>query len=160
MKPSMKDKILSRQESVVVDELHVINSVGSFDVCTINFVNDLTTEPQTLFYDSFSDRYFYSTFSKVLTAEYNANRMYTMFGTLYLDEFYGFLGLPIADTGSGKYRVWDIELSNGIQWIEFKHEPIIHRNIKGYSISVGAMSEPMEIDARNCDELSFNPFSK
>ena len=160
MKPSIKDKILSRQESVIVDELHVVKSVGSYDVCTVNFVNDLTTEPQTLFYDSMSDRYFYSTFSKVLTAEYHANRMYCMFGTLYLDEFYGYLGIPSYDLGSNKYKVWDIELSNGLQWIEFNHEPIIHRNIHGYSISVGAMCEPMEIDATECDSLCYDSFSK
>lgn len=74
-------------------------------------------EEEVLFYDEFSDRYFTSTVSKVLQAEYHLNRNYVLRGYVSLNEFYDFLGISHFDGGDDIGWVCDGE----INWIDFDH---------------------------------------
>lgn len=77
-------------------------------------------EETLLFYDSYSERYFNSTISHVLQAEYHLNRNFCLGGDVSVNMFYEFLGLdPII--GGDKF-VWDI--SGGIGWIDFNHRTV------------------------------------
>lgn len=78
-----------------------------------------TNEEETLFYDDFSQRYFTSTISKVLQAEYHLNRNYVLGGGVYVNDFYDFLGISHVDEGDAEvgWSCYDGE----IQWIDFNH---------------------------------------
>lgn len=75
-----------------------------------------------LFYDSISDRYFYSTPQAVTEAEYDFNRNFALRGYANLNEFYDFLGLP--NTLCGDVIGWDMDSGfnfYGYSWIDFEH---------------------------------------
>lgn len=79
---------------------------------------DDVNEEQRLFYDSISQRYFQSTISKVLQAEYHLNRnMVLGFGFVSINDFYDFLG--IDQVPEGDTLGWYI--SDGLMWIDFNH---------------------------------------
>lgn len=82
---------------------------------------DLDDEGETrLFYDEFSDRYFQSTFAKVLQAELHLNRNFLLKGVQSLNDFYEFLGLEKTDEGD--WLGW-----SNIQeyyWIDFNHRKV------------------------------------
>lgn len=71
------------------------------------------------FYDLYSGRYFESTMSSVLQAEYHLNRNFSMLGLAALNEWYSFLGLEGLDGGDELY--WFCDFADGIQWIDFAH---------------------------------------
>ncbi len=75
-------------------------------------------EEEMLFYDDWSRRYFTSTLSKVLQAEYHLNRNYVLRGCVELNEFYDFLGISRLD--SGDEVGWTCE--EEISWIDFDHQ--------------------------------------
>lgn len=77
---------------------------------------DANEEPR-LFYDSFGERYFQSTISKVLEAEYHLNRNFVLGGFVPLNQFYEFLGIDKLKDGDelGWY------ISDEIYWIDFNH---------------------------------------
>lgn len=69
------------------------------------------------FYDAHSKRYFESTLSKVLEAEYHCNRDYTGIGEVAVNEFYEYLGLePVKDDND----VYNID--SGLWWIDFNNK--------------------------------------
>ena len=76
-----------------------------------------------LFYDEFSGRYFESTMKDVLIAEHSLNKIITVDGGAYLNEFYELLGLETVDYGD--YMGWN---AYGLMemywhpWLEFEHE--------------------------------------
>ena len=74
-------------------------------------------EERHIFYDSFGERYFESTFSNVLQAEYHLNRNYVLGGNVALNDFYEFLGLE--PTGNGNDFGWS--MASGYSWIDFNH---------------------------------------
>lgn len=75
-------------------------------------------EEEMLFYDVFSERYFTSTMSKVLQAEYHLNRNYVIGGGVEINQFYDFLGISRVDGGDDVgWSCFDGE----IQWIDFNH---------------------------------------
>ena len=75
-------------------------------------------EEEMLFYDVFSGRYFTSTMSKVLQAEYHLNRNYVLAGGVEINQFYDFLGISRVDGGDTVgWSCYDGE----IQWIDFDH---------------------------------------
>lgn len=75
-------------------------------------------EEEMLFYDEFSGRYFTSTMSKVLQAEYHLNRNYVLAGSVDINEFYDFLGISRVECGDAVgWSCCDGE----IQWIDFNH---------------------------------------
>lgn len=70
-----------------------------------------------LFYDSFGNRYFESTISKVLQAECLLNRNFMLEGVQDLNDFYDFLGLEPTDIG--KSVGWSC--CDDYYWIDFSH---------------------------------------
>ena len=85
-------------------------------------VPDGIEEEQLLFYDSYSDRYFNSTLSAVLEAEYHLNRNFSLRGYVTLNEFYELMGLDLLPFGDG--IGWSDTAGferYGYQWIDFNH---------------------------------------
>lgn len=74
-----------------------------------------------LFYDSFSRRYFESTVSQVLQAEYHLNRNWALGMQVTLTHFYEFLGLDKTDCSDELTWFWDDEML----WIDFDHHKTI-----------------------------------
>lgn len=87
------------------------NSTLEFDV----------DEETRLFYDTFSERYFEATISRVLEAEIALNRNYVFGGSVTLNHFYTFLGLD--GVAGGDIVGWDYEI-HGIDWIDFDHSKV------------------------------------
>lgn len=65
-----------------------------------------------LFYDDFSGRYFESTMEDVIRAEYKLNRTVSIYGGVYLNDFYDFLDIPATDYGD--HIGWST-------WVDFEH---------------------------------------
>lgn len=80
-----------------------------------------TAEPEITrtFYDSYSNRYFESTISRVLGAEYHLNRNFMLGGNISLNDFYDFLGLEKVD--GGDLIGWDMFYGDET-WIDFGHQ--------------------------------------
>lgn len=76
-------------------------------------------EEEMLFYDVYSGKYFTSTMSKVLQAEYHLNRNYVLAGGVELNQFYDFLGISRVD--GGDTVGWSC-CDGEIQWIDFDHK--------------------------------------
>lgn len=77
---------------------------------------------ELMFYDEYSDRFFYRTMDEVRYAEYHFNRNFALRGYATLNEFYDFLGLPHIDGGDS--LGWSIEMGEmfyGYSWIDFNH---------------------------------------
>ena len=95
-----------------------ITSATGWGVDSLDFD---VVEEKRLFYDSYSERYFESTISKVLQAEYHLNRNFMLSGGVPVNMFYEFLGLePVSD---GDINGWDCE--GGIYWIDFDHRTVL-----------------------------------
>lgn len=85
--------------------------------CNIAFEDDIETH---YFVDGFSGRFFESTFTKVLQAEYHLNRNYVLAGYVTLNDFYNFLGIETTDYGE---KVgWSV--ADGLSWIDFSHHKV------------------------------------
>lgn len=80
-------------------------------------VNDVKEE-KLLFYDPFSERYFESTLSRVIQAEYHLNRNLTLGSDVTLNDFYLFLGLDKIESGDDLGWSW---YEDDIPWIDFEH---------------------------------------
>lgn len=76
------------------------------------------TEDKHLFYDWYSQRYFESTMSSVLNAQYHTNRMFILRGYVSLNEFYEYLGLEKVSYGDDVGWGWDL-IEDGVAWIDF-----------------------------------------
>lgn len=86
---------------------------------TLDFGNP---EEELLFYDEYMDRYFRSTASRVLQAEYHLNRNFVLSGYASLSEFYDFLGLEHSEATDN--IGWDC-CDMDIMWIDFDHSKIV-----------------------------------
>ena len=75
-------------------------------------------DEERLFYDSFSQRYFTSTFSKVLQAEYHLNRNFCLGLILSVNDFYDLLGLSHTDIGE---QLGWTGVEGDYAWIDFYH---------------------------------------
>lgn len=94
-----------------------ITNAGILSVSTLD-IDSEEPEVTRTFYDDFSHRYFDSTMSKVLQAEYHFNRNYAMCGSGTLNNFYDFLGLAHIDGGDDiGWCVYEGEL----YWVDFNH---------------------------------------
>lgn len=90
-------------------------------------------DPTRLFYDSISDRYFQSSLSRVIAAEYCLNHHLTQGNYTPLNLFYDFLG--IAKTEIGDDLFW--EVTDEYQWIYFNHRLVnLDDGIECYIIEV------------------------
>lgn len=88
---------------------------------TLDFGEGTEAEITRTFYDSFSQRYFETTISKVIEAEYHLNRNFMFKGVIPLNEFYEFLGLE--KTELGEMVGWS-SCNGDIYWIDFNHHRI------------------------------------
>lgn len=77
------------------------------------------SEPEVVrtFYDCYSQRYFESTLSKVLEAEFTLNRDYNLGGEVCINDLYDLYGIPKIE--GGDKLVWD--QADGIYSIDFNH---------------------------------------
>lgn len=76
-----------------------------------------------LFFDQYSNRYFWSTMQDVKDAEYHFNRNFALRSYAELNEFYEFLGLE--PTAFGAEVGWSMEAGEqwyGYTWVDFYHE--------------------------------------
>ena len=90
------------------------------------YKNKFVRNPDTLFYEEFTGRYFYSTDLAVKSAEYELNRLFACKGYASLNDFYSLLGLP--NTAMGYDTGWNIDYCadfDGINWIDFVHCEVI-----------------------------------
>lgn len=92
---------------------------------------------KVLFHDEFSGRYFESTTTEVLKAEYEINKKIFCCGGAYLNDFYHAIGLD--PTKYGDHLGWS---TNGLyemywkQWLDFHHEKfILDDGLEGYIIT-------------------------
>ena len=92
---------------------------------------------KVLFYDEFSGRYFESTTTEVLKAEYEINKKISGWGGAYLNDFYHTIGLD--PTEYGDHLGWS---ANGLyemyreQWLDFHHKKfILDDGLEGYIIT-------------------------
>lgn len=93
------------------------------------------------FYEPISERYFESTLSRVMEAEYHLNRNYILGAPITLNDFYEFLGLP--PTKYGKTVGWYVD--EDIYWIDFDHRVVEIEDILQNGMEVCmiySMSEP------------------
>lgn len=72
------------------------------------------------FYEPISERYFESTLSRVVEAEYHINRNFVLGALITLNDFYEFLGLP--PTEYGKTVGWFVD--DDVYWIDFDHHTV------------------------------------
>ena len=85
-------------------------------------IDSLEQEVKRTFYDVFSKRYFESTLSDVMQAEYHLNRDYVLGRIVTLNELYEFLGIaPVSGGDNLKWSMCDDE----IYWIDFNHRVAI-----------------------------------
>ena len=89
----------------------------------LDFGEDTAAYPEIVrtFYDSFSQRYFETTISKVIQAEYHLNRNFMFKGVIPLNDFYEFLGLE--KTEFGETVGWS-SCNGDIYWIDFNHHKL------------------------------------
>lgn len=107
-------------------------------------------EKEMLFYDAYSSRYFTSTMSRVLQAEYHLNRNYAIAGGVTVNNFYDFLGIDQIDGGdSVGWSCCDSE----ILWIDFDHKKVtLDDGLEAHIIEM--IFEPIE---EYSDELLSDP---
>lgn len=87
------------------------------DNCSLDVCETESPEIVRTFYDAFSDRYFESTLSRVIEAEYHFNRNFIMRGGASVNELYEFLGLD-GVTGGEKIG-WGVD--DELYWVDFNH---------------------------------------
>lgn len=89
----------------------------------LDFGEDTAAYPEIVrtFYDSFSQRYFETTISKVIQAEYHLNRNFMFKGVIPLNDFYEFLGLEKNEFGE---TVGWSSCNGDIYWIDFNHHKL------------------------------------
>lgn len=103
------------------EQVHITTSTWcSCD--TLDFEDGMEPEIIRTFYDNFSNRYFESTISKVIQAEYHLNRNFMFSGAISLNDFYEFLGLEKIDSGD---TVGWSSYNGDIYWIDFNHHKTV-----------------------------------
>lgn len=118
-------------ESLMVEKPESPSITGSFSGNRFDFGE--SDDQKHLFYDSFSKRYFESTFSDVLLAELHVNRNFALNGgEIGVDQFYEFLGLDTPN--ELKNLCWFV--SDYYYFIDFSHSK--------YCIDDGPDQEPIE----------------
>ena len=100
-----------------------ITANACFSRHTLGF--DDLDEKECLFYDAIGDRYFTSTTTCVLEAEYHFNRNFCLGWIPSLNDFYEFLGLEKTEYGD---TVGWTNSNGDYYWIDFFH---IHTDIDG-----------------------------
>lgn len=101
-------------------------------------------EERRLFYDAYSQRYFESTVSHVLQAEYHVNRNYSLGSDVTLNDFYLFLGIDKVNGGDDIGWSWS---NYELPWIDFENAPMRLEDGTPYHMIVMIFApEPMECE--------------
>ena len=87
-----------------------------FDETSLDIQAD---EPDMLFFDNLSEKYFWSKYSKVLQAEYHMNRNFALNGCLSRNDYYRMLGLIDEVNEEGDDVGWMVD--DGVYWLDFNH---------------------------------------
>lgn len=93
------------------------------DGCQAYECDQTPSSDSILFFDEFSNRYFWKTMDEVKDAEYHLNRNLALCGYVSLNDFYELLGISSVPYGSEVG--WSLaagELFYGYSWIDFEHE--------------------------------------
>lgn len=128
----VKSIAVEKAKNVPIYTQGMISSTNlDFDEPDSNF--DDCSDEKRLFYDAFSKRYFESTVSKVLQAEYHLNRNFCLSGCVPANEFYEFLGLELLECGD---KIgWSCD--EGLYWIDFNHDKtILEDGLEVYTIEM------------------------
>lgn len=129
------------------DMIETVESVKFTDYGSLASDNvDQGCGGDTLFYDSYCNRWFRSSMMAVTSAEYYVNRNYVNNGKAYLSDFYGYLGLAINpdDIELG----WEIpsELEDDdVLWIDFEHNFVGERGAEEPFYEILYCREPKEV---------------
>lgn len=108
------EKILDDVEAHMTDcERRYISAPGFMGNASLNE----SDEEERLFLDVYSNRYFYSTLSRVIEAEYHTNRNLVLGAEVSLNDFYDFLGI---DKISGGDLLWSI--CDDYLWVDFDNQ--------------------------------------
>jgi hypothetical protein len=103
---------------------------------------------EILFYDSFCQRYFTSTMSSVLNAQYHVNRNFALRGWSDLNELYDFLGLEQYSGGDVIGWSADEMIEGGLTpWIDFENRLVkMDDGLECYIIST--LFKPTVLDSK------------
>lgn len=119
-----------KESKAKVKELYGDESIANVrgEIAKDHYANeDITVDDgKELFYDEFSNRYFESTMTDVIKAEYDTNRQLATEDGVFLNDFYERLGLKT--TIEGKELGWSsgiLEAMYWAQWIEFDHTKVV-----------------------------------
>lgn len=96
-------------------EIEITASTGYGSMSSLSIDDRANPEVVRTFYDPISERYFESTLSKVIEAEYHINRNFVLGALITLNDFYEFLGL--SPTEYGETVGWFV--SDELYWIDF-----------------------------------------
>lgn len=96
-------------------------SANSFWNSTSLAFDERDPDDARLFYDTFSKRYFESTVTQVLEAEYHLNRNWCLGCDICVNDFYDFLGIEQIEGGNEIGWFW----SDEIMWIDFDHHKTV-----------------------------------
>jgi hypothetical protein len=123
-------------------EKNVRNEISKdkYDEETVENKNE--NDGKTLFYDEYSQRYFYSTVETVLRAKYEINKILSEDYGAYLNEWYDLVGLDTVDYGD--YMGWSTSQMYEMYWsawIDFYHEKMTMNDGTEYYTIV--YTEPM-----------------
>lgn len=113
------DRIMQELMVEKAQDTHVSASVFGMP-CSLEFEG--ACEEPRLFYDSFSERYFESTISRVLIAEDQLNRNFTLGWTPCVNDLYELLGLE--HTAIGEILGWQAEDWDST-FIDFNHRHVV-----------------------------------
>lgn len=106
-------------ENLSVEQSKNIDVHHSYFFSECNLIPNNTDNETQLFYIESVDRYFTSTLSRVINAEYHLNHNYVGLGYATLNEFYNFLGINTVDNGDD--IGWSV-IDDEPYWIYFNHE--------------------------------------
>lgn len=124
-------KIIDAIAAERADDVY-ISSPGICGSDSLSF-SERNPEDVRLFYDSFSERYFESTISQVLEAEYHLNRNWALGREICVNDLYDFLG--IDKIPGGEALGWFYE--DGISWIDFNHhKTVLNDGLEVYVIDI------------------------
>ena len=115
--------------------------IGAMDICGGSTLDFGDIDEEVLFWDSYSERYFTSTVSRVLQAEYHFNRNYVLRGSASINELYEFLGISGVEHGD------DIgfTISTGLDWVDFDHhKAVLDDGLEAHVIDISFLPEPLE----------------
>ena len=108
-------------EAIVKEKCKKVElTAGGFTNGSLSIDEGYMPEVVRTFYEPISERYFESTLSKVIEAEYHINRNFVLGAPITLNNFYEFLGLTPTDYG--ETVGWFV--SDDLYWIDFDHHTV------------------------------------